>query len=209
MDQLPKIVARIYRRLDTLKKKAATASREANLSSSAIYNLKRGAEGKIAVKGGNASTYAALAPVLRTSVQWLTTGKGPETVAPGTADRRILVKGYAGASTGHIYAVSDNDLDDIPPPEITSDTIAIEIRGDSLGPIFDRWHVLYDDRRDEVTDDMIGKLCVVGLPGDRVAVKVVQRAGGRRFNLLSQTGKDDIRNTAVEWAARVKIMVPR
>jgi hypothetical protein len=208
MDSLAKIVARIERRLKATGKKAATASREAGLSSSGIYNLKRGAKGKIATKGGNASTFAALAPVLDTTVDWLTTGNGPETLSDGLKSD-IIVKGYVGASAkGHIYAAPESNLDKIPVPKITSSTTAVEIKGDSLGSLFDRWYVVYDERREEVTPDMIGRLCVVGLPDDRVAVKVVRRAG-KRFDLISQTGKDDILNVVVEWAARVKIMVPR
>jgi hypothetical protein len=114
MDPLPKIVARIERRLSVIGKTAAAASREAGLSSSAIYNLQRGAKGKIATKGGNASTFAALAPVLETTVAWLTEGTGPED--PKAEDRTIPVWGQVGAggaiyrfheSTGEIACASD------------------------------------------------------------------------------------------------------
>lgn len=207
MDSLPKIVKRVEQRLAAVKKKAATASREAGLSASAIRNLQRGAKGEIATTGANARTFAALAPVLETTADWLMTGRWNGSTEPEKPV--IRVKGYVGASAqGHIYAVPDSDLDDIPAPDMTESTTALEIKGDSLGSIFDRWYVVYDERREEVTDDMIGKLCVVGLPGDRVAVKVVKRSG-KKFDLISQTGTDDIRNATVEWAARVKIMVPR
>lgn len=78
MDSLKKIVARIERRLTAVDTNATAASRNAGLSPDAIRNLRRGAQGKIPVKGGNAGTFDALAPVLRSTVLWLTTGEGPE-----------------------------------------------------------------------------------------------------------------------------------
>lgn len=80
MDSLKIIVGRIQKRLDALGIKAAEASRASGLSEGAIYNLQRGAKGKIPTKGGNVRTFSRLAPTLRTTLQWLTEGIGPEVV---------------------------------------------------------------------------------------------------------------------------------
>ncbi|MDB5603541.1 MAG: putative phage repressor [Bradyrhizobium sp.] len=87
MDPLKKIVGRIERRLMALETNATAASRAAGLSAGAIRNLQRGAKGEIPVKGGNAKTFDALAPVLKTTVAWLTKGEEPEVSEDGVPTR--------------------------------------------------------------------------------------------------------------------------
>jgi hypothetical protein len=95
------------------------------------------------------------------------------------------------------------------PEGATSDTVAVEIRGESLGELFDRWLVYYDDVRRPLTTDMIGQLCVVGLVDGRILVKKVRRGQlDGRFNLLSNT-EPPIYDAEVEWAAKVRQMSPR
>jgi len=153
-----------------------------------------------------------------TSAGWLLTGDGvqPEHgVEPEEPDRSmtptVRVVGYVGAGAkAHFYAVSQGDLDEAPAPEGSiKDTVAVEIRGDSLGALFDRWLVFYDQIHSPVTSDLIGKLCVVGLADDRVLVKKLQNGRKKgRYRLLSEIG-DPIEDVIVEWAAKVKSMVPR
>jgi hypothetical protein len=121
------------------------------------------------------------------------------------------VVGYVGAgAAAHYYAVAQGDLDEVPaPPGATENTVAVEVRGESLGPLFDRWLIYYDDVRRPVTADLIGKLCVVGLADDRILVKKIRRGRNGLFDLVSNTDDDVIRDAVIEWAARVKIMVPR
>lgn len=60
-----------------------------------------------------------------------------------------------------------------------------------------------------MTDDLIGKLCVVGLDDGRILVKQLKRGQlPGRFNLLSNT-EPPIYDAAVVWAARVTHMTPR
>jgi hypothetical protein len=213
MDSLKTIVARIDRRLTAVGKKAATASREAGLSTSAIRNLRRGAKGEIATKGGNAATFAALAPVLETTPTWLMTGEGPEVAdgAPLDGHATVRVVGYVGAGAeAHFYALQQGDLDEVPAPEgSTPATRAVEIRGASLGSMFDRWLVFYDDVRSPVTLDLIGRLCVVGLPDDRVLIKKIRPGKSRGLYRLLSEREAPIEDVPVEWAARVKNMVPQ
>lgn len=90
-----------------------------------------------------------------------------------------------------------------------ADTVAVEIRGDSLGSFFNEWLVYYDNVERPVTRDLIGKLCVVGLTDARVLVKKLKESPDpRRFHLLSQT-EDPILDVEVVWAAKVKTMTPR
>jgi hypothetical protein len=90
----------------------------------------------------------------------------------------------------------------------TTSSVAVEIKGSSLGEVFDRWLVFYDDVRQPVTPDLIGKLCVVGLSDDRVLIKTLERGRNGRFNLKSNT-EPVIQDAEVRWAAPVIDMKPR
>jgi transcriptional regulator with XRE-family HTH domain len=129
------------------------------------------------------------------------------------ADRiAVPLVGFVGAGAeAHFYAQGQGPFDEVQAVEGSNDrTVAVEIRGDSLGTLFDRALVYYDDARNQVTDDLIGKLCVVGLADGRILVKKItkSRAGPNLYHLAGQYG-DPILDTPVEWAARVKSMVPR
>lgn len=144
---------------------------------------------------------------------WLLSGRGAgpgNTKAP--TPRLVPLVGYVGAgSEAHFYGQGDENLDWVEsPPGSTPSTRAALIRGESLGPLFDSWLVFYDDVRDPVTSDLIGRLCVVGLPNGKVLVKKLQKVRGEenRFHLLSNN-EEPMFDQEVAWAARVKTMTPR
>src|SRR5579885_3601039 len=128
--------------------------------------------------------------------------------ADDSAPPGVKVVGYVGAGAeAHYYAVAQGDLDEVPAPDgVTLDTVAVEIRGNSLGEMFDRWLVFYDSVRRPVTPDLIGRLCVVGLADDRVLIKKIRRGHNGLYDLHSNM-EDPIKGVMVEWAARVKLMV--
>jgi phage repressor protein C with HTH and peptisase S24 domain len=146
--------------------------------------------------------------------EWLLLGKGP--MPADTEDEvpeppRTPIVGYVGAgATAHYYNIGQGHLDDTDRPSNATDkTVAVEIRGDSLGPYFDRWLVFYDNVRSPITDDMYGKLCVVGLSNDQVLVKEV-RPGSRKglFN-LGPAGAESTKDAKVLWGAKVRMIAPR
>ena len=125
--------------------------------------------------------------------------------------RRAPVVGYVGAgAVAHLYAAGQGPFDEVDAPDnATDDTVAVEIRGDSLGPLFNEWLVFYDEVMSPVTPDLIGRLCVVGLPDGRVLIKKIARARAEGlYHLLSQT-EDPIMDAEVLWAAKVTGMTPR
>jgi len=129
------------------------------------------------------------------------------------ADRgAVPLVGFVGAGAeAHFYDQAQGPFGEVQAIEGSNErTVAVEIRGDSLGSLFDRALVYYDDKRNGVSDDLIGKLCVVGLPDGRILVKKItrSRSGPNLFHLSGQHG-DPILDAPVEWAARVKSMVPR
>ncbi len=207
---LKDLLRRIERRLKAIGLSAQAASQKAGLSKDAIRNLRRAATGETSRHGISTRTAAALADVLETSEGWLLTGEGEEELVANRVDRTVSLVGYVGAGAeAHFYAVAQGNLDEVSAPEGSSpDTKAVEIRGDSLGSLFDRWLVFYDDVRSPITTDLIGKLCVVGLADDRVLIKKV-RSGSKRglYNLLSERD-DPIRDVHIVWAAKVKTMTP-
>lgn len=124
---------------------------------------------------------------------------------------KVKVKGYVGAgAAAHFYALSDEDFEEVDAPvNATDQTVAVEIKGTSLGPLMNSWLVFYDDIRSPVTSDLIGRVCVVGLADDRILVKQIKRERNGTFTLISNTNEDPIRNAQIEWAARVTDMRPR
>jgi phage repressor protein C with HTH and peptisase S24 domain len=137
--------------------------------------------------------------------EWLLTGREPFSAGEEPPPPKVPVVGYVGAgSTVHFYDVAQPDLDEVfGPPGAAEKMSAVEVRGDNLGPYFNRWHVFYDDARSPMTPDLIGQLCVAGLSDGRVLVKQVQRGSNEGlYNLVSATEKP-IADVRIEWAAKV------
>lgn len=214
---------RIQIRLDKMNLKAATASVLSGNEESFVRNIMRKeATGKVHVP--RADKLGTLAATLHTWPQWLLTGEGPEEIdyeapeyldsgavlTPDQSPRMVRLIGYVSAGAeAKTIPIPDEDLDLVPaPPNSTEATRALEIRGTSLGELFDRWIVFFDDVRRPVTPDLIGKLCVVGLEDGRIVVKKIKRATGGAYELLSNT-EPPMAGVFIEWAAKVRSMEPR
>ena len=83
---------------------------------------------------------------------------------------------------------------------------ALEVRGDSLGPLFNRSIVYYAEAHTGVPQDHINRgLCVVGLIDDRILVKQIRnsRLPGR-YDLISNNPEEPVIYAAeVLWSAKV------
>lgn len=214
---LKDILDRVEARLSALGLSADGASKRAG-KPDAIRNMRRAV--KTGRGGPTAETVAALAPVLETTAAWLIEGAADDLrsedvaaslASPRPAVRTVPVKGYVGAGAeAHFYAISNEDFEEVEaPPGATDRTIAVEIRGKSFGPLMDTWLVFYDDIRSPVTDDLIGRVCVVGLSDDRILIKKIVRNRDGGFDLLSNSHEEPIRDVSIEWAAKVTDMRPR
>lgn len=145
---LAAILYRIEKRLAATGLKAATACRNAGLDAGAIRDLQRGVSGKHAArKGVKTETLAKLAPILRTSVQWLATGEGAEeadpaaAVADGALDRLprdVPVLGTAAGSLGEGAFIFESGTVDFAarPPALAQarDIYALYVVNDSMDP---------------------------------------------------------------------------
>lgn len=147
----------------------------------------------------------------RVSPEWLLTGRGEgigknDPIVPPDLSK-VPVVGYVGAGArAHFHAAAPGEVDR--PVRAPGSTVALEIRSESLGNIFNHWLIYYDSVRRPVTPEQIGELCVVGLADGRVLIKQLRR--GRReglFNLVSPD-QSPITDVAVEWAARATNMTP-
>jgi Predicted transcriptional regulator len=148
-----------------------------------------------------------LAPIVGTTPEWLLYGTGP----PDASRRTVPLVGYVSAGAQAVlFSEGQGPFDEVPAPDNTTDaTVAVEIRGESLGPLFNEWLVYYDDVRRPVTSDLYGKLCVIGLPDGRILVKKLQRSRVSGLYHLLSNNEDPMLDQEVEWAARVKTMTPR
>lgn len=215
------ILSRIERRLRATNQTDNGASTAAGLSRDAIRTLRR----QIAAgtqRGVSTETLEQLAPALKTSPQWLFSEYGPEETEAQAFDfvdedeaplaPTVPVKGYVGAGAhAHFLPLEEGELDRVDAPkDFTDKTVALEIRGDSLGELFDRWIVFFDDIRSPVTPDLHGRLCVVELEDGRVLVKKLKRQKNGLYTLLSDAMRQDpIEDAVIRWAAKVKNLVPR
>lgn len=123
----------------------------------------------------------------------------------------VPVVGYVQAGAEAIlYAEGQGPFDEVPAPHnANARTVALQSRGESLGPLLSEWLVYYDDVRSPITPDMFGRLCVLGLPDGRVVVKQLKAAGADgRYHLISQN-EGPMLDQEVVWGAVVTAMTPR
>ena len=138
----------------------------------------------------------------------------PRLVGGGRASHptgKVPLVGYVGAGAiAHFYADGQGPFDEVPAPDAASpNTAAVQIRGHSLGALFDNWLVFYDDVRDSPDEMLIGRMCVCGLTDGRVLVKALKRGQvAGLWTLLSNT-EPPIYDVALDWAALVREMRPR
>lgn len=150
----------------------------------------------------------------RLSTDWIDKAAALYGVDPGdiiSESHLVPLVGYVGAGAeAHIFAEGQGPFGEVTAPDGSNEnTVAVEIRGESLGSFFDQWLVFYDDVRDPPTAKMLGKLCIVGVADGRILIKKLMRGGiPGQFNLLSQF-EPPIYDVIVDWAAIVKAMVPR
>jgi len=125
---------------------------------------------------------------------------------------KIPVVGLAGADAYDLVTFSEaENLGDAPvPPGGGNKTVAVEIRGDSMRGIGeDGWLFYFDARREPITDDLLGELCIVGLDDGRVLVKTPYRGRAEGTYDLESTNAPTIRGVRIDWAGLITAIIPR
>lgn len=182
---------------------AAQLGERVGRSESAVRNQENGTNG---IPPALAAVYGR---ILNVSPEWILYGYKNSQEQPVVDS--VPVVGYVSAgSTLTMYSEGQGPFDYVRAPKISTDqTVAVTIRGGSLGPAFDGATIFYDDVQSPVAADLYGRLCVVGLSDGRVMVKVLRRGEDGRFHLLSNTAEEPLWNEEVLWAAKVTEIRPR
>lgn len=192
------------RRLAALKLSASFASKQAGLSEDAIRNLRRAVE-KDERQGVSTATILALAPVLKTTASWLL--EGGEDDPP-----MVRIIGLIGAdSDGEvIYVTGQAGWDMAPvPPGGTTETVALEMKGDSMRHIAEDGSLVYfEQQRTPPTPDMIGYACIVETEDGRVLFKRLLKGSTKGLYDLESTNGRLIEDVRIKWAAEPTAIIP-
>lgn len=165
---LDEVLARINLRLEKVGLSESAAARQAGLSADAIRNMRRSVEqGKRA--GASTRTLSALAPVLQTTVAWLTEQAGPEEAAEAGASMPIAAPLISWVSAGALLK-PDVPVDFEGAPILlepgldpNGDWIALRVDGDSMDRISPHDSVIFVNRRER---RLVPNACYVIGDGD-------------------------------------------
>ncbi len=136
-------------------------------------------------------------------------GVAPSRILADEDKLTIPIVGRVGATPDGavLQANGDGHLGELEVPAgATGDEAALEVDGYSMGIYApDGSVILYHDRRDPPTEDMLGEVCVVGLPDGRVLMKRLLR--GSQRGLFESIVGETIRDQQIEWAGVVSIVI--
>lgn len=131
-------------------------------------------------------------------------------------DRGILtivrIVGLAGASVSDevLFDCDEQDLGEAPmPPGGTKMTVAVQIKGTSMRGIGeDGWLFYFEERREPMTDDLLGELCIVGLSDGRALIKIPHRGSASGLYHLESRNAPLIEDQKILWAALITAIIP-
>jgi phage repressor protein C with HTH and peptisase S24 domain len=116
--------------------------------------------------------------------------------------------GYVGAAQA-VYQFDDPNAGEVEaPPGASPETVAVEVRGESMWPLFEDGTLLYYSKH-LPPESMIGRRCIVRLEDDRVLVKSLRRGSAPGFYTLVSLNAPDIEDVALVWAAPIDWIKPR
>ena len=157
--------------------------------------------------------------------------KPEDLIAEPQKIKMIPIKGIAGAG-GEIFCDGDDDggYGEVECPIFFTsnynDIVAVQVRGDSMFPVFqDGWVVYYTERRDlelptillqggqvpynpkgsidDPLGDFINKPCIVKLRNGRTMLKTLKKGSEKGLYNLVSYNSPDMENMEVEWAAKI------
>lgn len=143
-------------------------------------------------------TLEAVAHALGHDLQWLL-------LDSAQTAHTIPILGCVSAGDG--WMIYTDGLDEITMETSPGEAIAVEVKGDSMAPIYRNGEVLIGVKRmGETINRLIGLDCIIETDVDARYVKFLQRGTMRgRFNLRSYNPVNvDIENVRVRWAAPIE-----
>lgn len=205
--ELEDVLTRIESRLKALGLSAHAASQAAK-KPDAIRNLKR-AVSKGDRRGITTDTLSALAPVLKTTPEWLFAGIGESEA--GQVQNSVKVMGRIGAGAeilAEFEQVPYEGLYEIEVPFPTSeDSIAFQIEGDSMYPRYDPGDVIICHREGVNAERVVGwEAAVKTAEGKRYLKRILRGPTPGTFDLESHNAQP-IRGVRIDWAAEIQGVV--
>jgi len=169
-------------------------SRAAGLSESAVRDvLNRGSDPTV-------DTFLAIAAAAGVSPGWLLHGDERFRIA-------VPLVGHASGGEGWTPFPEPATARDTVQFELGDhDVIAIEVRGDSMAPVYrNRDRLFCQRRRAAFADNLIGQDCVLRTADGECYIKILQKGSHRgRFNLRSYNPVfKDVENVVLDWAAPI------
>lgn len=163
---------------------------------------------------------AAIAVSQSTVARWLKGGTEPEgknrdnidalyrEVFDGQGKALVPLKGKIGAGQA-VYPIEDGGDDMVEaPPSASDNTVAVQVAGASMLPVFfDGWLLYYS--RQLPPEAMVNKICVAQLADGRLLVKTMRPGLSPGLWTLWSANADPIEDVAVEWAAPIDWIKPR
>lgn len=123
-------------------------------------------------------------------------------------ERTVRLAGYVGAGQ-EVYQFDEDGAGFVEaPPGANSETEAVEVRGESMLPLYEDGTILYYSKQLS-PDSMVGRRCIVRLEDERVLVKSLQRGSDRGLWTLVSLNAPDIKDVGVQWAAPIDWIKPR
>lgn len=148
-----------------------------------------------------------IADALCVSVQNL----DPEIPLPLDAPKRMIpIVGYVGAGA-EIFSIDDHEkgagMDEVEVPidGLSSSTVAVIVRGESMLPVYRPGDVIfYDNPENGDLLHLLGKDCIVRLRDGRTFLKELQRTDGEYW--LHSYNSTPMMKVEIAWAAKVKVI---
>lgn len=123
-------------------------------------------------------------------------------------EKTVKLAGYVGAAQA-VYQFDDGAAGYVEAPPGANDmTEAVEVRGDSMLPLYETGTLLYYSKQ-LPPDVMVGRRAVVRVADGRVLVKTVRRGSAPGLFTLASLNAPDIEDVVVEWAAPIDWIKPR
>lgn len=126
----------------------------------------------------------------------------------GEAEKTVRLAGYVGAAQT-VYQFDEDGAGFVEaPPGASAMTEAVEVRGESMLPLYEDGTLLYYSRQ-LPPDMMLNRRAIIRLADERVLVKTLRRGSERGLFTLVSLNAPDIEDVAVEWAAPIDWIKPR
>lgn len=125
----------------------------------------------------------------------------------GNGEKLVKLAGFIGAGQ-EVYQFDEDGAGYVEaPPNAAKHTEAVEVRGDSMLPLYEDGTVLYYSKQ-LAPETVIGKRVIVRLEDERVLVKTLRRGSARGLWTLVSLNAPDIEDVAVQWAAPIDWIKP-